>query len=108
MGETPAPTAYVISVVEGFGLPAAVARYADAAGPSIDRFGGHFVISNSLASMVEGNSPLTRLSMIEFSSLSSARAWYDSSEYAEALALTSSAFQGRLLIFVEGNAPQPT
>ena len=39
--------AYLISAVEGFVDQATVRRYAELAGPAIERFGGRFVISNT-------------------------------------------------------------
>jgi uncharacterized protein (DUF1330 family) len=96
------PVAYVISAIEGIADEAAVMRYAELTGPAIDRFGGHFIVSSAEAMVVEGGSSSHLLSMVEFPSIDVARAWYDSSEYAEARALTPAAFRGRSLIFVEG------
>jgi uncharacterized protein (DUF1330 family) len=96
------PAAYVISAIEGFTDEAAVRRFGELAKPAIERFGGEFIVSNAEAIVVEGESSSRRLSMIEFSSVEVAKAWYDSPEYAEARALTPSTFSGRLLIFVEG------
>jgi uncharacterized protein (DUF1330 family) len=96
------PVAYVISAVEGFEDEATVRRYAELAGPSIEHFGGRFLVSNAEPVVVEGESPLGHLSMVEFPSIEDAQAWYDSPEYADARALTPAAFRGRMLMFVEG------
>ena len=81
---------------------AAVKRYAQLTGPSIEQFGGHFVVSNTRPVIVEGKTPSAYLSMVEFPSMKDAKAWYDSSEYSVARALTPTTFKGRLLMFVEG------
>jgi uncharacterized protein (DUF1330 family) len=96
------PVAYVISAVEGFVDESTVKRYAGLAGPAIEHFGGRFIVSNTEPVVVEGESPSNHLSMVEFPSMEDAKAWYNSPEYAEARDLTSAAFRGRLLIFVEG------
>jgi uncharacterized protein (DUF1330 family) len=96
--------AYVISAVEGFVDHAAVRRYAEIAGPSIERFGGHFLVSNTEPVVVEGETPLRHVSMVEFLSMDAAMAWYDSPDNAEARALTPAAFRGRVLIFAAGVA----
>lgn len=68
----------------------------------IERFGGHFIVSNAEAVVVEGESSSRQLSMVEFTSVEVAAAWYDSPEYAEARGVTPATFRGRLLMFVEG------
>ncbi len=96
------PVAYVISAVEGLLDESAAKRYAELAGPAIEYFGGRFIVSNTELVVVEGESPSNHLSMVEFPSMEEAKAWYNSSEYAEARALTPAAFRGRLLIFAVG------
>ena len=98
----PAPVAYVISAVEGVADESAVKRYAELTGPSIEHFGGRFIVSNTELEVVEGESPSNYLSMAEFPSMEDAKAWYNSPENAEARDLTPAAFRGRLLIFVAG------
>jgi uncharacterized protein (DUF1330 family) len=78
------PAAYVISAVEGFGDGATVKRYGTLAGPSIQQYGGRFVVSNTEPAIVEGDSPSRHLSVVEFPSMEHVRTWYDSPEYAEA------------------------
>jgi uncharacterized protein (DUF1330 family) len=96
------PAAYVISAVAGFEDEATVRRYAELAGPAIEHFGGRFIVSNAEPVVVEGESPSSHLSMVEFPSIKDAEAWYDSPEYAAARALTPAAFRGRMLMYVEG------
>jgi len=99
------PVAYVISAVEGFANEALVRRYAEVTGPAIAHYAGRFIVSNTEPVVVEGESPLSLLSMVEFPSMGHAKAWYDSPEYAEARAITSATFKGRVLMFVEGVSP---
>jgi uncharacterized protein (DUF1330 family) len=101
------PVAYVISTVEGFMDEATVRRYGELAGPAIEQFGGQFIVSNAEPVVVEGESSSRHLSMVEFPSIEDAKAWYDSTEYAEARALTPAAFGARLLVFVEGVIANP-
>ncbi|MGH8996154.1 MAG: DUF1330 domain-containing protein [Acidimicrobiales bacterium] len=76
--------------------------YAELAGPAIEHFGGHFIISNTEPVVFEGEFANGHLSVVEFPSMEDAKAWYDSPEYAEARALTPATFTGRVLMFVEG------
>jgi uncharacterized protein (DUF1330 family) len=105
MNEEQRPVAYVISAIEGIADAAAVKRYAELTGPSIDHFGGHFIVSNAAPVIVEGETPARYMSIVEFPSMKDAQTWYDSPEYAGARALTQAAFKGRLLQFVEGLKP---
>jgi uncharacterized protein (DUF1330 family) len=101
-GDVERPTAHEISEVESFRDGATVKRYGSLAGPSIELYGGRFVVSNTQPVVVEGDSPSRHLSMVEFPSIEQARTWYDSPEYAEARKITPDAFVDRVLMFVEG------
>jgi uncharacterized protein (DUF1330 family) len=98
------PVAYVISAIEGLGDEAAFKRYGQVAGSAIEHFGGRFIVSNAEAELVEGESQARRLSVVAFPSMEDAKAWYDSTEYAEARAVTPASFKGRVLLFVQGVA----
>jgi uncharacterized protein (DUF1330 family) len=89
--------AYAISAVQGFVDEATVRRYAELTGSAIQHFNGRFIASNAEPVVVEGESPAYRLSMVEFSSIEHAKAWYDSPEYAEARALTPATFRAACL-----------
>jgi uncharacterized protein (DUF1330 family) len=103
MPRTKHPPAYVISAVEGFNDPEAVKHYASITGPAIEHYGGRFIVSNAEPVVVEGEPRTRHLSLVEFPSMEDATAWYGSAEYAEARALTPTAFTGRVLMFVEGS-----
>jgi uncharacterized protein (DUF1330 family) len=96
------PVAYAISAIEGIMDEKTIGRYGELAGPAIEQFGGHFIVSNAEPVVVEGESLSRYLSIVEFPSIEVAKAWYGSPEYAEARVLTPAAFRGRLLTFVEG------
>jgi uncharacterized protein (DUF1330 family) len=94
-----------MSAVEGFASEALVRCYAEVAGPAIAHYGGRFIVSNTEPVVVEGESQSSNLSVVEFPSMGHAKAWYDSPENAEARAITSAAFKGRVVMFVEGVSP---
>jgi uncharacterized protein (DUF1330 family) len=96
------PVVYAISAIEGIMDEETIGRYGEVAGPAIEHFGGHFIVSNAEQLVVEGESMSRYVSIVEFPSIDLAKGWYDSPEYAEARALTPATFRGRLLTFVEG------
>lgn len=96
------PPAYVISAVHGFLDQEKVGRYAESAEPSIQQFGGHFVVSNAEPAVVEGETSARRVSMVVFPSMQAVKTWYASPEYAAARAVSPEAFDGRVLLLVEG------
>ena len=96
------PVAYVISAIEGIVDEATVRRYAELTGPSVEHYGGRFIVSNTEPVVVEGETPSARLSMVEFPTIEDAKSWYDSPENATARAITPASFRGRVLLFVEG------
>lgn len=96
--------AYVLSEVEITDERAA-SQYRELAARSIAAHGGKYLVRGALPLALEGQWPArSRLVIVEFPSLDAARAWYGSTEYAGALALSRSALRRRLLI-VEGLPP---
>lgn len=94
-------TAYVISEVEMVDEVAG-ARYRELAAASIARHGGRYLVRGAEPFVPEGEwSAAERVVVVEFPDPATARAWYDSTDYAEALAVSRSALRRRLL-FVEG------
>jgi uncharacterized protein (DUF1330 family) len=69
--------------------------------PTVEKFGGKFVVRGGSVMPLEGGWAPKRLGIIEFSSVEQARAWYDSPEYAPAKKLRQETARSRLLI-VEG------
>jgi uncharacterized protein (DUF1330 family) len=93
--------AYVISEVEVLDETLAD-RYRALAQSAIARYGGRYLVRGAAPDAVEGEwPPRRRLVIVEFPDLETARRWYASPEYAEALAVRRGALDRRLL-FVEG------
>lgn len=89
---------YVVSEVEVLDEDAAQ-RYRNLAAPSIDKFGGRYLVRGAIPSMLEGDwDPAERVVVVEFPSEEAARAWYNSPEYAAALAVRDGALTRRLLL----------
>ena len=93
--------AYVISEVETLD-EAAVERYRTLAAASIEEHGGRYLVRGAVPDAVEGEiSPRRRLVIVEFPDMATAREWYASPSYAQALAVRDRALIRRL-VFVEG------
>lgn len=95
--------AYVISEVE-VRDPEAMARYRALAAPSIARHGGRYLVRGGAVETLEGGWTPSAIVIVEFDSAEAARAWYASTDYAEALVLRQTAL-ARRLILVEGVEP---
>ena len=94
--------AYVISEVEPRDR-AAMETYRALAAQSIAQYGGRYIVRGGAAELVEGGPSLKTLVIVEFPSMTRAREWYASAEYAEALKVRQTALERRL-VFVEGVA----
>jgi uncharacterized protein (DUF1330 family) len=97
--EEPMP-AYVIADVQVTD-PAAYEPYRPLAAASIARFGGRFIVRGGAVSLLEGAPEPERIVVIEFPDAATARRWYHSDEYQQALKIRQSASHGRLIL-VEG------
>jgi uncharacterized protein (DUF1330 family) len=96
--------AYVVSEVTVLDEEQA-ATYRGLASASIEKHGGRYLSRGRHPEAVEGDWPEeARLIVVEFPDMEAARRWYASPEYAEALALRTTALDRRLL-FVEGGGP---
>jgi uncharacterized protein (DUF1330 family) len=62
-------------------------EYRRTVGASIAAFGGRFLARGGVVEVLEGEWSPQRLVIVEFPSMERLRAWYDSPEYAPALAL---------------------
>jgi len=93
--------AYVISEVTIVDEERAVA-YRELAAASIARHHGRYLSRGLRPDVVEGDwDDDARLIVVEFPDLATARRWYASPEYAQALALSGAALKRRLL-FLDG------
>ncbi len=85
--------------------PQAYEEYRKLVLPTVLAFDGQFLVRGGARIQCEGvddaHHDQMRTVILEFPSLSQARAWYDSPAYKEAKALRQAASQGRLFI-VEG------
>jgi uncharacterized protein (DUF1330 family) len=96
-------SAYVISEVTVLDEEKAD-DYRELAAASIDKHGGRYLSRGQRPDAVEGEwAEQARLIVVEFPDMDAARRWYDSPEYAEALALRETALERRLL-FLDGVA----
>ncbi|MGA9311420.1 MAG: DUF1330 domain-containing protein [Pseudonocardiaceae bacterium] len=98
-------TAYAISEVEMLD-EAQAQRYRELASASIARYGGRYLVRGAAPEVPEGEWPTRqRVVVVEFASMEQLQRWYDSAEYAEALAVRQTALNRRLL-FVNGVGTQ--
>jgi len=68
---------------------------------TVEKYGGRFAVRGGRVDSKEGGWTPARLVVLEFPSMEKARAWYDSPEYAPALALRLKAANAKLIL-VEG------
>jgi len=92
--------AYVIADVQVTD-PAGYEPYRPLAAASIARFGGRFIVRGGKADLLEGSPAPERVVVIEFPNADSARRWYFSEEYQQALKIRQANSTSRLIL-VEG------
>ena len=80
---------------------ATFARYGEQVAPIIAARGGRYLVRGGAVTPAEGDVGLNRVVIVEFPEMATARAFYDSGEYAPLLALRVSASTGTVA-FVEG------
>jgi uncharacterized protein (DUF1330 family) len=73
-------------------------EYRRTVGASIAAFGGRFLARGGAVDVLEGDWSPKRLVIVEFASMERLREWYDSPEYAPALALRKRASISRLVM----------
>jgi uncharacterized protein (DUF1330 family) len=96
-------SAYLISDVR-VRDPEAFEAYRVRAAASITRYGGRYLARGGTIQILEGCWAPQAIVIVEFDTAAQAAAWYESPEYAEALALREQA-PGRDLILVDGLDP---
>ena len=95
-------TAYVIADVQVTDA-AAYEPYRPLAAASIARFGGRVIVRGGKVDLFEGEPEPERIVVIEFPDADTARHWYRSEEYQNALKIRQSASRGRVFL-IEGAA----
>ena len=89
--------AYLVADIEVTD-PEGYAEYRRTVGESIAAFGGRFLARGGRTEALEGSWSPSRLVIVEFASMERLRAWYDSPDYAPALALRKRASVGSLVM----------
>jgi uncharacterized protein (DUF1330 family) len=69
--------------------------------PSLAAYGGRFLVRGGAAETLEGTWSPKRLVILEFPSVERAKAWWESSEYADAKALRQATARTQMIV-VEG------
>jgi uncharacterized protein (DUF1330 family) len=93
-------SAYAIAEVS-ITNPDLFAEYRKLVPPTIEKYGGRFVVRGGTVETKEGGWSPARMVVIEFPSMDKARSWYHSPEYAPALALRLKCANAKLIL-VEG------
>jgi uncharacterized protein (DUF1330 family) len=93
--------AYVISEVSEVLDTRLMEEYRSLAQAAIQQYDGRYLVRGGAFEIVEGDSPLRLIVIVEFPTMERAREWYHSPEYAKALAVSQKALRRRL-IFVNG------
>lgn len=97
--------AYVISEIEPRD-PVLFERYRALAPATIAKHGGRYLVRGGASEVIEGGPPAKMIVVLVFPSMTQAKGWYDSADYAEARGISKEALRRRL-IFVEGVARAP-
>jgi uncharacterized protein (DUF1330 family) len=92
--------AYVIAEVNVTD-PSLYENYKKLVPATLEKYGGRFAVRGGAVDSKEGGWKPSRLVVLEFPSMAQARKWYDSPEYAPALALRLKAANAKLIL-VEG------
>ncbi|MEU4733321.1 MULTISPECIES: DUF1330 domain-containing protein [unclassified Streptomyces] len=93
-------TAYAIAHIRPETVNADVLRYIEEIQPTMDPFGGRFLVHGAEVEVMEGPFPGTVV-MIGFPDIEKARAWYASPAYQEILPLRTDHIAGEVIL-VEG------
>jgi uncharacterized protein (DUF1330 family) len=93
--------AYVIVDVEVTD-PQAYEEYRRQVPPTLEPFGGRFVVRGGRYETLEGAWQPQRVVVLEFPDFERAKAWYDSPEYQRALAIRLKHAKTNFLTIVEG------
>ena len=89
--------AYVIADVKVTN-PAGYEPYRPLAAASIARFGGRFIVRGGSAELLEGDADPDRIVVIEFPDADTARRWYHSDEYQQALTIRQANSTARVIL----------
>ena len=96
-------TAYVVVDIE-VRDPETYERYKQLAPPSIAAYGGRYLTRGGETAVLEGTWTPKRFVIVEFPSIDRVRAWWSSSEYAEAKRLRQASARTNMVV-TEGLPP---
>ena len=88
---------YVVAEVEVTD-PAAYEEYRKLVPATVQKYGGRFLTRGGKTETKEGGWAPARFVILEFPSLEQARKWYESPEYAPALAIRKRASKSKLIL----------
>lgn len=92
--------AYVVAQVR-ISDPETYKAYTLKSKPAVEAFGGRFIARGGAMDVIEGESDVDRVVLVEFPDMETARRWYDSPQYREARAIRAPASQA-VFTLVEG------
>ena len=95
--------AYIIVEIDVHDV-ATYEEYKLLAPPSIERYGGRYIVRGGRTATLEGDWSPTRFVILEFDTMDAAKAWWSSPEYAEGKAMRQRSAHTRMLL-VEGVPP---
>lgn len=61
--------------------PAGFREYQQKVGPTLEQYGGKYIVRGGATESLEENWPIHRLVILEFASVEQAKRWYNSEEY---------------------------
>ena len=93
--------AYVVVEVE-VNDPVRYENYKAMVPPSLEAYGGRFLVRGGKVETLEGDWSPKRFVMVEFPSVERARAWWASEEYAEAKALRQATASTQMIVVAGG------
>ena len=99
-GRETGSAAYLIGDIEVTD-PDTYAKYAAGVPDTVAAYGGRYLVRGASGEVLEGTWSPKRLVVLEFESMERAKAWYNSTEYADLKKLRQSASKGNL-IFADG------
>jgi uncharacterized protein (DUF1330 family) len=89
--------AYIVVEVEVH-EPQRYENYKAMVPPSLEAYGGRFLVRGGQVETLEGDWAPKRFVMVEFPSLERAKAWWESSEYADAKALRQATAKTQMIV----------
>jgi uncharacterized protein (DUF1330 family) len=96
------PKAYIVTEVDVTGnMDVFLRDYAPHVQPTVDQFGGRYLVRGGRNVGIEGDPPKARIVISVFDSFDKARAWRDSPEYKKIAAVREREAKSRMYI-VEG------